>query len=453
MPGAVRCSPARSRELERAPLIHPSAGLVGEFYQLVLAATYHGDGLWGEATFDLYPRALPPGWGYLVSAGLEPALAMLEQFSFTAAEVAALAAMPAFARVPASFFDALGRLRFEGDVFAIPEGTPVFPNEPVMRITAPVWVATLLETRLLQIVGTSISVASRASRLVDAAAGRPVLEFGSRRSAGGESSTLASRAAWIGGVAATTNAYATMELGIPPFGTMSDTFLAAYGSDPLAYDAFRVHFPQLGHFALPDDDPLDGVRRFAPFRDKVVLVRIDHDDLGPISRTVRAALDEAGMKKTKILGSGQLDEAAIERLVRLGAPIDHFAVGRALAATVEPGIKMAFRIAEISRGTAPVPATRAGAARWPGRKQVIRLERHDFVCLESEAGAWSRTGWPLLQPVLRRGARLASPELLTEARDRRSRMVGALPVGLRAPVATEHREVRISDKLAALALA
>ncbi len=433
--------------------MHASAGLVGEFYQLVLAATYHGDGLWGEATFDLYPRALPAGWGYLVAAGLDPILSMLEAFSFTDAEVRQLAALPAFSRAPSSFFDALARLRFSGEVAAIPEGTPVFPNEPIVRITAPIWVATMLETRLIQLAGTATAVATRAARMVDAAAGRPVLDFGSRRSAGGESSLLAARAAWIGGVAGTTNAHAAIVLGIPPFGTMSDTFLAAYGRDAAAYDAFRLHFPDLGYFALPDDDPLDGIARFARFKDRVNVVRLDHEDLLPLSRSVRASLDAAGMKHTRILGSGQLDEAAITRLVRTDAPIQMFAVGRALAAGVEPGMQLTFRIAELQRGAVRAPVTRAGSARYPGRKQVIRFETHDLLCLDVEAGAWSRSGAPLLRPVMAAGRRLDAPESLTTIRDRRAAMVQALPGPLRLPVATGARDVRISDGLAALALA
>ena len=167
----------------------------------MLAATYHADGLWGEATFDLYPRALPGGWGYLVAAGLEPVLTMLESFRFTEEEVAQLRSQAVFSKIPASFFDALSRLTFTGDVHAVAEGTPVFPNEPVLRVTAPIWVATLLETRLVQLVGASTAVASRAARLADAAGSRSVLDFGSRRSAGAESAGLAARAAWIGGVA------------------------------------------------------------------------------------------------------------------------------------------------------------------------------------------------------------------------------------------------------------
>ena len=425
---------------------------MGEFYQLVLAATYHGDGLWGEATFDVYARALPDGYGYLVAAGLEPALQLVDSLAFSATEVELLRRQPVFAKIPATFFEALGRLRFAGDIHAVPEGTPVFPGEPLLRITAPLFACTLLETRILQIIGHSTAVASRASRLTTAAEGRPVFDFGSRRAGGAESALLAARSAYLGGAAGTTNAMASLGLGIPAFGTMSDTFLAAYGDDDLAYSAFRLHFPSLGHYSLPDDDPVDGVSRFRAFKDRVSIVRVDHDDLGRQSRTVREALDRNGMSKVKILGSGHLDESRVARLVKSGAPVDLFAVGRALASGPDAQMRLAFRIAEMQRGTGRTPVTRAGASPWPGRKQVVRLPEYDMVCLEGEAATFGKLGSPLLVPVVVGGRRVGESESLVAIRSRRERMVGALPEGLRALPALGAREVRVSDALARLVL-
>jgi nicotinate phosphoribosyltransferase len=430
----------------------PLTGLVGEFYQLVLAATYHADGLWGDATFDLYPRALPEGWGFLVAAGLEPVLQTLEHFRFTQQEVELLSRQSVFARVPPAFFDALSELRFSGEVCAAPEGTPVFPNEPILRVTAPLIVCTLLETRLLQLVGASTAVATRAARMAHAANGRPVWDFGSRRASGGEAALLAARAAYIGGASGTTNAHAALTLGLPSFGTMSDTFLAAYGDDALAYAAFRLHFPGLGHYALPDDDPVDGVARFKPFRDRVSIVRIDNEDLVRTAFTVREALQRHGMSKVRILGSGHLDEARIARVVASGAPVDMFAVGRAIAGTGEPGMRLAFRIAEMHRGSGPTPVTRDGAAPWPGRKQVVRMADHDLVCLEAESASHLRNGWPLLRPVMRFGQRTESAEALPAARERRAAMVSALPTSLLELHAPGPREIRVSDALARLAI-
>ncbi len=425
---------------------------MGEFYQLVLAAAYHADGLWGEATFDLYPRELPEGWGYLVAAGLEPALQTVESLAFSAEEIGALREHPVFAKVPGDFFDMLAELRFDGQVAAVPEGTPIFPGEPVMRLTGSLIACTLLETRLLQLVGASTAVATRAARLCDAAGEAAVYDFGSRRNSNGEAALLAARAAYIGGAAGTTNAAAALVLGVPAFGTMSSTFLAAYGDDQLAYDAFRLHFPTLGHYTLPDDDPVDGVRRFGRARERVSIVRIDHDDLARSARTVREALDRHGMREVRILGSGHLDEHRVEKLRATRAPIDCFAVGRALAHTGEPGMRMAFRIAEMQRGPAWVPVTRQGSSTWPGKKQVVRFEDHDLVCLDAEAPIYERQGAALLSPVLAAGGRVATPPSLGDLRERSLRLVGALPTGLRDLRRPAAREIRVSDGLAALSL-
>ena len=428
-------------------------GLQAEFYQLVLAAVYHADGLWGTATFDLYARNLPDGHGYLVASGLGPLLDVVEALSFSDDEVAALRREPVFAKVPAAFYEALRRFRFDGEILAVPEGTVVYPSEPILRVTAPLIACTLLETRAIQLLSASTAVSTRAARMVDVAAGRPVLDFGSRRCAGAESALLAARAAYIGGVSATTNALATAVLGVPPMGTMSDTFLAAYGNDRLAYEAFRLHFPGLSNLALPDDDPVLGVERLAPLKSQITTVRIDHEDLGRIAATVRDALDRSGMKSVKILGSGHLDEHRIERLVAARAPINMFAAGRALAASGGESLHMAFRISEILRGPNPTPVTRAGSAPYPGKKQVIRFPDHDLVCLEHEA--WSHEvlgGVPLLKPVMRDGKRLGNELPLADIRQLRAKEVAALPKAARRLKSPEGRSVRVSDELAKMAL-
>lgn len=415
------------------PLFMPDRlGLQAEYYQLVLAATYHADGFWGDATFDLYARSLPEGCGYLVAAGLGPLLDHLEALRFTETEVRRLRDDPVFAHVSEAFFESLLRLRFAGEVHAVPEGTVVFPGEPILRITAPLIVNTLIETRVIQLVAASTAIATRAARMVDAAEGRPVIDFGSRRAPGPEAALLAARAAYLGGVAATTNALAVYSLGIPSFGTMSDTFLAAYGDDRLAWDAYRLHFPDLAHVALPDDDPLDGIARFLPFRDEVRTVRVDHGNLDYMSRQVRARLDALGMKQARILGSGHLDERSIRALVTRRAPVQLFGVGRALSSVLDHEMRMAFRIAERSSGVVNIPVRHAGGAAWPGKKQVMRYPGGDVVCLESEVWEAERTGGrPLLHRVVAGGQRLAPLPGLAAARALRAREVAALPPAVR----------------------
>ena len=419
----------------------------------MLAAVYHADGLWGDATFDLFARGLPEGHGYIVAAGLGPLLDHLEALRFSEEEVAELAALPPMANVAPSFFDALRRFRFHGEVWAAPEGTVVFPGEPIVRVTAPLIACTLLETRAIQILSASTTIATRSARMVEAAAGHPVLDFGSRRCAGAEAALLAARAAFIGGVSATSNALAAATLGIPVMGTMSDTFLAAYGDDRLAFDAFRLHFPGLAHLSLPDDDPVDGVRRFLPFSKEVHTVRVDHEDFGRMAHTVREALDRNGMKHVRVLGSGSLDEHRIAALIAAKAPVALYAVGRALATAGDADLRMAFRIAERMRGSALAPVTRAGSAPYPGRKQVCRYGDHDVLCLADEAWQHTQMGAvELLVPVMRDGARLGADPPLPDSRALRGRQLAALPAGVRRldrPVAWP---VSISDGLAILAM-
>lgn len=428
-------------------------GLQAEFYQFVLAATYHADGLWGDATFDLYARGLPEGFGYLVAAGLGPLLDHLEALQFSEEDVAALRELPGMGKVAPSFFDALRRFRFRGEVHAVPEGTVVFPGEPVVRVTAPLIACTLIETRAIQILSASTAVATRAARMVDVAGGRTLLDFGSRRCAGAEAAYLAARSAYVGGAAATTNALAAAHLGIPVMGTMSDTFLAAYGDDRLAYDAFRLHFPGLAHLSLPDDDPVDGVKRFLPFAKEVHTVRVDHEDLARTARTVREALDRHGMSHVRILGSGHLDEARIQRLAAADAPVQLVAAGRALAAVGDQGMRMAFRIAERMRGATPAPVTREGSAPYPGRKQICRYPERDVLCLEHEVWAHEQMGAAtLLRPTMEEGRRLRPDPPLAEVRAWRAAQVEALPAAVRAIERPAAWTVSVSDGLAEMAL-
>lgn len=420
-----------------------------EFYQFVLSAVYHSDGLWGDATFDLYARALPEHYGYLVFCGLEPLLERLLSFEVGDSVVERLRAHPAFTHVAPGFFEHLRRLRFSGEVWAMPEGTVFFPNEPVLRVTAPLEVCTLIETLAIQTIAPSTAVATRAARLCAAANWKTVLDFGSRRSPGSAAAWLAARAAYVGGVAGTTNAEAVLGLGIPPVATMSDTFLAAYGNDRLAMDAFRMYFPELCHFTLPDDEPEAGVASLQKFRAEVKMVRLDHMDLGHSAPLVRAALDRQGMRQAKIMGSGHLDEHRIAALLAQGAPIDVFAVGRSLALGEDPGMRMAFRIAERAVGAENRPVTRQGSAPLPGRKQVIRFADHDLLCLEHEVWAQERLGGvPMLRPVLRDQQRIDPSPPLARTRDFCISQLRALPPGLRRIQSPDARHIAVSDELA-----
>ncbi len=397
-----------------------------EFYQLLLAATWHADGLWGDATFDLYAGGLPDDWGFLVAAGTQPLLDRLGALRFSEAQVAALAKHPTFQGAKPAFFDYLSRFRFEAEVHAVPEGTPVFPGEPILRVTAPLMTCGLIETLAIQMVSASSVVATQAERLVNAAGGAPVYDFGSRRMPHPEAAVLAARAAYIGGIHGTTNAAAVLEYGVPGIGTMSETFLAAYGDKQLAFDAFRLHFPSVSQLALSGEDPVRSVAELRRFRGEVTSVRLDHPDLASVVSDVRAELDRSGYRSARILGSGHLDEHRIAALVASGAPVDAFAVGRAFARGAAESVRMAFRIAERQAPQGAVPVRGEGAARWPGKKQIIRTPMGDQLVRDVEAWAVERAGGVgLLRAVP------AHAPTLSALRDHRAAAVAALPAGVR----------------------
>jgi nicotinate phosphoribosyltransferase len=436
------------------PLFMPgSTGLQTEVYQLVQSAVYHADGLWGEATFDLYVKDLPADWGYLIAAGIDPAVDAVLALRFSEAELRWLADQPAFSRVNRTFIESLGHLRFTGDILAVPEGTVVFPGEPILRVTAPLPQVGLVEARLVQLLTLTSGVATRATRLVAAAQGRPILDFGTRRCAGAEAAFHAARGAWIGGATATTNALASSVLGLPAWHVMSDAMLAAYDEPRAAYEAFYQYFPDATHVNLPGDDPNDGVAALRALP-RVHTVRLDHRELGPAAQSLRRSLDRYGLKTTRILGSGSLDEHRIAELLRAGAPIDLFGVGSALAAGGDQARpNLSYRIAELVRGYEPSPVTSTWSAPWPGRKQLYRFAHHDELGLETEAPAQAlRGGEALLRPVVTEGQRVVAPESLTAARERVTRGLNALPGATRSLRAPSARTVRITDALREMAL-
>lgn len=429
-------------------------GLQSEFYQLILSALYHADGMWGEATFDLYLKELPEHYGYLVAAGIGPANDAVLSTGFTDEDIAWLRRQPIFRTVADHFFESLRHWRFTGTIHAVPEGTVVLPGEPILRLVAPLPQAGLFEARLVQLVSYASGVATRSARMVQAARGRPVIDFGSRRSAGVEAAWHAARAAWIGGCAATTNTLAAASLGIPVWGVVSDTLLAAYEDHASAYDALLTHFPAGCHVDVPDADLRQGVRQFGPHKHAVRTVRLDHPHLATASRLLRASLDENGMNRTRILGSGSLDEYAIAQVVQAGAPIDLFGVGRALTVgspATSPAIS--YRMAELYRGPEPVPVNGHWSAPWPGRKQVVRFPDHDRLCLEVEAPAYqAQGGEALLVPWVEGGERVREPEPLEKARARTQDQIGRVPERAQRLRRPEAMPVRVSDPLSELAL-
>ena len=408
------------------------SALSTDLYELTMVGGYFAAGLSGRATFDLFVRQLPPTRNYLIAGGLEQALDFLESLRFTAEEIQFLRTVPALAKLPSAFFDEyLPQFRFTGDVWAIPEGTPVFADEPIMRVTAPFPEAQLVETALIAETMFPTSVASRAARVVTAAAGRPVMEFGARRAHGIDAGIRAARAAYIAGFSSTSIVEAGKRFGIPLSGTMAHSWVMAFADEATA---FRTYADVFGDAVLLLDtyDSVAAARMVAASGLKPKAVRIDSGNLVETSFEVRRIFDEHGLVETTIVASGDLDETRIAEIVAAGAPIDGFGVGTAVSTSSDaPALSGVYKLAEIERDGRVVPVLKKspGKRTYPGCKQVWRVMRggiavEDVLGLEDTkppAGAE-----PLLREVMKRGVRVSRPSL-NAIRERCRQQLATLP--------------------------
>ncbi len=442
----------------------PGRGVAGaldtDLYQLTMVAGHWRAGRVGSATFDLFVRRLPPQRGYLIAAGLAQALDYLECLQFHSDEIAWLRRLPNLERVGDGFFtEFLPSLRFTGDVWAMPEGTPVFANEPLLRVTAPIAEAQLVETALLATVAFQTSIASKAARIVRAAQGRPVVEFGTRRAHGPEAGLLAARAACVAGCSGSSNVAAARLFGLTPSGTMAHSWVLAHGTEVEAFRAYGDLFADRSVFLLDTYDTLAATDAMIAAGLKPAAVRIDSGDLLALSREVRRRLDAAGWTGVGIFGTSDLDEHAITELLANGAPVDGFGVGTSLATSIDaPALSAVYKLAEVERDQAWVAVAKRspGKYTWPGRKQVWRTIRGgaaigDTIGLVTEpAPAGSE---PLLAPVMRGGRRLAATPPVSTIRDASLRRQAMLSDTVRRLHSPETYDVQISAELQALAKA
>src|SRR5438105_2288191 len=272
----------------------PFSGLLTDLYELTMAAGYVQNRFNARATFELFVRHLPPRRHYLVAAGLEQAIDFLENVRFSSEDVSYLRALPFFRHVRSEFFDYLSRFQFTGDVWALPEGTIFFPGEPLLRVTAPIAEAQLVETSLLSIVHFQTLIASKAARVTTAAAGRPVVEFGSRRAHGVEAGVLAARAAFVGGCEGTSNTYAGRRFGIPVYGTQAHSWIMAHEDEAEAFRDFLSVFPENSTLLVDTYDVRAAVEKIIALGRKPGGVRLDSGDVLTDSLWVRRRLDQAG---------------------------------------------------------------------------------------------------------------------------------------------------------------
>jgi nicotinate phosphoribosyltransferase len=376
---------------------------------------YYEQEMTGTAVFELFVRKLPPGREFLVAAGLAQALEFVEGARFGPEELEWIDSSGLFAP---GFPARLEQWRFTGDIHAMPEGTVFFPDEPLLRVVAPMPEAQLLETRLLNLVHFETLIASKAAHVRRAAPGKRLIDFGLRRAHGAEAGLLAARAAWIAGFDGTATALAAPRFGIPVFGTMAHSFVQAHDSESEAFAHFAAAFPENAVLLVDTYDTVEGTRRAAATPGRLKGVRLDSGDLEDLARKARRILDEAGHREAMIFASGNLDEARIAALEAAGAPIDSYGVGTSLTTSADmPYLDAVYKLEEYAGR--PRRKRSTGKATWPGRKQVWRevdaagrFER-DTISVEGDA----HPGEPLLVPAMLAGERLAQPTL-AESRSR-----------------------------------
>jgi nicotinate phosphoribosyltransferase len=403
------------------PLASP---LLTDLYQLTMLQAYYEQEMTDTAVFELFVRKLPPRREFLVAAGLAQALELLETMRFGAEELDWIERSKLF---KPEFAQRLAKWRFTGDVHAMPEGTLFFPDEPILRVTAPMPEAQLIETRILNLLHFETVVASKAARARLAARGKRLIDFGLRRAHGAEAGLLAARASWIAGFDGTATALAAPLYGIPVFGTMAHSFVQAHASEAAAFAHFARAFPDNAVLLVDTYDTVEGVRRAAATSGRLKGVRLDSGDLDDLSRKARRILDEAGHRDAIIFASGNLDEDRVAALVGAGAPIDAFGIGTSLTTSADaPYLDAVYKLEEYAGR--PRRKRSTAKATWPGRKQVWRsygVDGHfarDVVTVEGDA----QPGEPLIVPAMRGGKRLPQPEL-AESRARCLKDLARLP--------------------------
>lgn len=451
--------------LELGALLHqPSAAdltppqnspLLTDLYQLTMLQGYFEHHMEGVAVFEFFVRRLPSKRNFLVAAGVEQTLQYLENLRFNAQELRWLASSRHF---NPEFIDSLANLRFTGTVHAMPEGTIFFANEPVLRVTAPLPQAQLVESRLINILQFQTLIASKAARSVLVAPDKLLVDFGMRRAHGAEAGLLAARATYLTGFAGTATVQAGQLFDIPLYGTMAHSFIQAHDEESDAFERFSLANPTNVVLLLDTYDTEraaeTAVRLAGRLQQRGIRikgVRLDSGDLAEHAVRVRQILDAGGLEGAAIFASGGLDEIKLKQLVESGAPIDGFGVGTRLDASVDaPYLDCAYKLQEYAGR--PRLKRSEGKETWPGRKQVYRSfdargMTGDVVSLEDD----SQPGEPLLQLVMRDGRRTAPPPSLEHIRQTAAANLARLPAPLRQLEPAEPYTVEIAPALRKLA--
>jgi nicotinate phosphoribosyltransferase len=435
-----------------------ASALLTDLYQLTMLQTYYEHGMTDTAVYELFFRRLPPkARNFFVAAGLEQVVEYLEGLRFLPEEIEWLGAQNRFTK---ETLDRLASLRFTGDVDAIPEGTVFFANEPMIRIVAPLPVAQLVETRVMNILHFQTMIASKAARAAIQAPDKVLVDFGLRRAHAAEAGLYAARATYLAGMAGTATVLAGKLYGVPLFGTMAHSFIQAHDSEIAAFENYARSHPDNITFLIDTYDTEAAAHKVVQLAPKLArdgihirAVRLDSGDLAQHARNVRKIFDDGGLQDVKIIASGGVDEFSLRDLLNVQkAPIDGFGIGSGMDASYDvPTLDCAYKLQEY--GGQPRRKRSEGKATWPGRKQIFRSYdgasrmSGDLLALETERGL----GEPLLKPVMRTGKRLPGLETLGQARERCRVELGRLPDALRLLEPVPPYPVAVSDSLKALA--
>lgn len=429
--------------------------LLTDLYQLTMAQAYLEQGMADTAVFEFFVRRLPPQRNFLLAAGIAQVTDYLTSLRFSADD---LAWLDQTRRFSSNLLRYLEGLRFSGSVDAMAEGTVFFPNEPILRAVAPMPMAQLVETRIMNLLNFQTMIASKAARSVLIAEGKPLIDFGLRRAHGAEAGLYAARASYLAGFAGTATVLAGRAFGMPIFGTMAHSFVQAHRDEA---DSF-LHFAQ----AQPDNVVLliDTYDTEAAAQKVVALaptlaakgipvkgVRLDSGDLADHARKVRKILDEGGLPHATILASGNLDEYRLRDLILSRAPIDSFAVGTAMTTSADaPSLDCAYKLQEYAGR--PCRKRSEGKATWPGRKQVYRMRgadgqwEYDVLTTSTD----EQKGEALLQPIMREGNLVRPLPSLMDSRNHAAEQLAQLPPALKRLEPAGPYEVRISEALGEL---
>lgn len=428
-----------------------------DLYEIWMALTYLETEMEEKAAFEFFVRGPPKARNFILAAGLETLLEFLVEFEVTPEDIETLVRLG----LPRERLNSLLGLRFMGDVDAVPEGSVVFADEPIVRIEAPIAQAQLIETALINILHFQTLIASKAARCVIAAQDRELIEFGLRRAHGSEAGLFAARACYLAGFHGTSNVWAGARFGIPVSGTMAHSFIQSHDSEEEAFFSFASHNPEATTLLIDTYDTLEGARkarktipRLNELGIRLKAVRLDSGDLLHLSKEVRRLLDEVPGpgRGVKIVASGNLDEWEIRRLIDGGAPIDSFGVGTRIDVSSDrPYLDCAYKL--VDYGGRPRLKLSTGKHLLPGKKQIFRRRGpdgridHDVLAREGEV----LDGEPLLKPVMRHGHRLHLPTDLQTLRQSALQQIHELPDRLKNIDGLEAEPLRISKALTDLA--